>query len=48
MWGAEAIPARWLERLELREVIEELAADLTSVQNGSFDAEANAVKYPGH
>ena len=28
-WGEKAIPAKWLKNLELREVIEEIADDLT-------------------
>jgi ADP-ribosylglycohydrolase len=46
-WGVEAVPARWLEQLELREVIAELGRDLASIRAGTFDHEASWDKYPG-
>lgn len=46
-WGAEAIPARWLHDLELREVIERIADDLIAVRNRTLDAEAAWSSYPG-
>src|SRR5262249_55569046 len=45
--GDSVIPERWLRDLELREVIEEIAADLTAVREGTFDAERESGKYPG-
>ncbi|MCY1542515.1 ADP-ribosyl-[dinitrogen reductase] hydrolase [compost metagenome] len=50
--GAEAIPARWLDKLELREVIEQVAEDLEQVpqqycgQGGEHD-DAIWARYPG-
>ncbi len=46
-WGAEVIPARWLDALELRDVIERMADDLLAVRNGTLDAEAAWSSYPG-
>lgn len=48
--GIEAIPAHWLERLELREVIAELAQDLFTFTDWNLEgdsAEAIISKYPG-
>ena len=51
-YGVEAIPDRWLERLELRGVIEAVAEDIERVPRdysgygGEFDAEIE-VRYPG-
>ena len=53
--GAEAIPAEWLEALELRDVIAELADDLWAFRDwpigpytGGEDAHERLVrKYPG-
>ncbi len=42
--GRDAIPAAWLERLELRDVLEEVAADLAT---GYEDSAAWTRKYPG-
>lgn len=53
--GADAIPARWLESLELREVIEQVAHDIEWVPRAyNSDDSPNAVedarivaRYPG-
>jgi ADP-ribosylglycohydrolase len=45
--GVEAIPRRWLDGLELRGVIDEVARDLASVVSGTFDFDAGARRYPG-
>ncbi|MFJ3484563.1 ADP-ribosylglycohydrolase family protein [Pseudomonas sp. NPDC090202] len=51
-YGVQAIPPRWLERLELREVIEKVAEDIERVPRdysgygGEFDGEIE-VEYPG-
>lgn len=51
--GAGAIPARWCEQLELREVIERVAEDIERVQrdfcgvDGEWDDEIFR-DYPGH
>ncbi len=42
--GAGAIPARWLDGLELREVVEQVAADLGV---GYRDDDAWRARYPG-
>lgn len=44
-WGTEAIAARWLEPLELREEIEQLADDLLAARLGDPIDEA---RYPAH
>ena len=48
-WGVETIPSRWLERLELRDVIATLAKDLVAAREEKLDAEDEAVweRYPG-
>lgn len=54
--GVQAIPAQWLERLELRAVIEELAADLFEFPSWEIGEYAPDValsqriwkKYPGY
>ena len=46
-WGAEVIPARWLDAVELRDVIERMVDDLLAVRNGTLDAEAAWSSYPG-
>jgi ADP-ribosylglycohydrolase len=46
-WGEEAIPARWLRELELRDVVEQIADDVAAVRAGSLDREAAAERYPG-
>jgi ADP-ribosylglycohydrolase len=46
-WGACAIPARWQAKVQLRDVIEEIASDLFSAYVQPFDAEAASAKYPG-
>ena len=47
--GKEAIPARWLEHLELRDKIEELATDLWRHFGDPEDPaeESDWDKYPG-
>ncbi|MCC6216995.1 MAG: ADP-ribosylglycohydrolase family protein [Polyangiaceae bacterium] len=45
--GLAAIPERWLARVELRDVIETLAADLAALRAGAFDASAHRERYPG-
>lgn len=50
--GSDAIPACWLDKLELREVIEQVARDLSEVpacyRGGASDAEeAIRGRYPG-
>lgn len=45
LWGADAIPSRWLGQLELRDIIEELARDLVGVSQG--ESEAWSSRYPG-
>lgn len=44
--GVEAIPPRWLEPLELREVIGQVAGDLATASGGARCAEL-AARYPG-
>lgn len=45
LWGADAIPSRWLGQLELRDIIDELARDLVGVFQG--ESEAWSSRYPG-
>ena len=45
--GIEAIPARWLDRLELRAEIERISGDLAAVAVGERDADELARHYPG-
>lgn len=45
--GADVIPARWLAVLELRGVIEEMAAALLAVRNETFDPEKEWSRFPG-
>lgn len=45
MSGVDAIPSRWLDGLELRGVIEEVARDLVSVRTGTFSFDGK--RYPG-
>ncbi len=47
MLGIEAVPARWLDLLELRAVVEEVALDLALLREGSLDTERLWTKYPG-
>jgi ADP-ribosylglycohydrolase len=47
MLGVEALPVRWLDVLELRDVIEHVAEDLFALRVGTFDAAAEAERYPG-
>lgn len=45
LWGVSVIPQRWLEQLELREVIDQVAHDLVGVAKGPADSYWN--RYPG-
>lgn len=45
--GVAAIPERWLDALELREVIEEVGDDLAALRDGRLDLERSFAKYPG-
>jgi len=45
LWGAECIPPRWLDQVELRDIIVELARDLVSVTEG--DSDSYSPRYPG-
>jgi ADP-ribosylglycohydrolase len=47
LWGEAAIPARWLEGLELRGEISRLADDLFACGSGRREAEAMWADYPG-
>ena len=49
MYGVKAIPREWLDRLELRDVISELAEDLYGFREWEFDKNQDAIwrKYPG-
>jgi ADP-ribosylglycohydrolase len=44
LWGVEAIPTRWVEHVELREVIEQIAKDLVDPNDSEADFEG---RYPG-
>jgi ADP-ribosylglycohydrolase len=44
-WGVSCIPQRWLEQVELRDIIEELSRDLVAVVGD--DAESMSARYPG-
>lgn len=46
--GPAALPGRWLEAVELTDVIETLAADFAAVLEGRADAEELWDRYPGH
>jgi ADP-ribosylglycohydrolase len=45
LWGADAIPSRWVDQVELRDIIEELARDLVGVSQAEPEAWSN--RYPG-
>ncbi|MEI9937862.1 MAG: ADP-ribosylglycohydrolase family protein [Pseudomonadota bacterium] len=45
LWGIECIPLRWLDQVELRDIIEELARDLVGVTQG--DSDHYWSRYPG-
>jgi ADP-ribosylglycohydrolase len=49
IYGADAIPSRWLKCLELREEITAVADDLLALRQGSLDLESNETwtRYPG-
>lgn len=44
LWGAGVIPQRWLDELELRDVIETIATDLLTATSGTASLED---RYPG-
>jgi ADP-ribosylglycohydrolase len=46
--GPALIPHEWAEQVELRDMIETLAQDLTAVLEGRADPERLCEKYPGH
>ena len=43
--GAETIPSRWLDQIELRDIIEQLAQDLVAIVHE--DADSYSERYPG-
>jgi ADP-ribosylglycohydrolase len=45
--GEQAIPQRWLDGLELRPVIEQVARDLVGLRSGALDIEEAERRYPG-
>lgn len=45
LWGVECVPQRWLDQVELRDIIEELARDLVGVTEGDSDKYWD--RYPG-
>ncbi len=45
--GIRAIPADWLQKLELREVIEQIAGDLHEITFGDVEVQAYRERYPG-
>jgi ADP-ribosyl-[dinitrogen reductase] hydrolase len=45
--GPSVLPSRWLEQLELRDVIEILATDLADVLEAKASPEALYERYPG-
>lgn len=45
--GVEAIPAEWVDQLDVRDLLETLAADLADSVAPGFDADAAQVRYPG-
>ena len=49
LYGEAAIPARWLDQLELRDEIVAIAGDLAGVRDDTLDLESDAVleRYPG-
>ena len=49
LYGADAIPGRWLEAIELREEISDVADDLLGVRLGALDADdkRTRIRYPG-
>ena len=46
--GSQSLPRTWVEGVELRDVIQTLADDLTSVVEGRADPDALWDRYPGH
>ena len=49
LYGAESIPVRWLDVLELRDEITTIADDLTALREGTLDAHDDLTneRYPG-
>jgi ADP-ribosylglycohydrolase len=47
MRGVDSIPLAWLNVLEVRDLIEQLGADLALVRAGRFDCRAEFERYPG-
>lgn len=45
--GVKAIPTKWLDRLELADVMRTIAGDLARIVAGSFDPDAEFERYPG-
>jgi len=48
LYGCDALPDRWVQRVELRDVIKTLANDLALVVGGNADSGALWDRYPGH
>jgi ADP-ribosylglycohydrolase len=50
LYGVESIPSRWLEAVELRKEIAELAVDLFAMATGTLDEESQKTweRYPGY
>ncbi len=46
LWGVDAIPSRWLDQVELRDIIEDLAHDLFAV-GGDCAWDKSWARYPG-
>ena len=48
LYGVSAIPTRWLERVELRHEIAQIADDLARVREGTLDLESELTfnRYP--
>jgi ADP-ribosylglycohydrolase len=47
-FGERAISARWLDKLELREEIAQVADDLHAAATGAMSVDADRVRYPGY
>jgi len=45
LWGIECIPQRWVDQVELRDIVDELAHDLVEVTQGDSDRYWD--RYPG-
>lgn len=50
LYGVDSLPERWIEGLELRKEITEIADDLTALDEGVFDAASEVAwrRYPGY